>query len=672
MKKTIINKIFNKIVIFCLIIISVVISIKFSTNNLVSANENLYEINNNDDEITYSIFINDPAYSFVYDEKIYFIDNYDKKLKIYDLNNKEFFSNYLNLDEYGLIIDAVFCENYIFILTKIDNSFNILKVSLNIDDLNINKINQSENSKLKELLNLGYSKLFVDILDSNAYIVLTPENNKSTNPLIIITNTATNEIVNYVQIKFDKNFNLSIINSLNKILITESSDSNSFINLIFICQSGIYGTILSFNDFLVKNEINIIDTNFSRTLDSSNIDKSKYNDISIININLTSNNNQNYLFVSYRIESINGSVSSYTKIYKIDISFLGNASIFEEIYMFNTPLTNFLCVSNNSITYPSNQSLVYASLDYNAIEIINSFLTISNPNLKINYLEESEFLFVETNSETNLLSTPWNSTGLLIIPSGTDLIIIGNGSIEGQNTDLEDFKYCLYTFNNQNYMGYVKTENLTFKEKLPVDEKYNDCTIISNTAIYSLPTKVLGDKITDKLVAEIIGIITDESKVEILDLLHNFKSNNSIFLKVKVDDEIIGYIELSQVQNKNKINYFITNNASIKCDNTHIYSEASEDSEILFTLSKDMRIRVEGSRDKKTGFTKIEFCDEYGKIYTGFVLSDHISTDGWSIMQIIGAILIAVNIGILILVIYFRRKRITHTDNVQENEEINK
>ncbi|MBQ8425965.1 MAG: hypothetical protein IJX17_08140 [Clostridia bacterium] len=585
----------------------------------------------------------------------------------------KFCSNYLDLNDYGIIVDAVFCNKYIFAITKIDSFYYLIKIELYSDELNASFI-INKTSMIPYQITENYSKIYVAYINLKYYIVLTPNinvNNYSPNILIFDDILGT---INYQTIiKFDDNFNVGLKNSIEKILINITKESSEYLSLLFVCNIGIYGTNLPLVDFETKNEIILTDTSFSRNIDTSYFDKTKYKDINILNINFNSYNNENYLYISYKETKINGTISSYTKIYKINVSLFGNASIFNIVGTLETPLTSFLYVTENKITYSNNQLLIQVELDLeNEEELVKSLIKISNPNLKVNFLEENQFKYVKTNKSTELLASPWNSAGILTIPNNTDLIIIGNGNIENQNQDIEDYKYCLYTFNNKNYLGYVKVQNITFKEEVVIDESKKNCDIISNTAIYSLPTKVLGDTITDTLKSKIVGIITEDSTVEIINFICNYKSNNSIFIKVKVNDSIIGYIESNQIKNLNEMNYYITNNATIKTDNTQIYSKNNTTSLVLHTLNKGTRIKVIGSRDKNTGLTQIEYSDEYGNVYSGYALSDHISTDGWSIMQIIGAILIAINIGILVLIIYFRKKRLNNNDsNFDNNENIN-
>ena len=67
---------------------------------------------------------------------------------------------------------------------------------------------------------------------------------------------------------------------------------------------------------------------------------------------------------------------------------------------------------------------------------------------------------------------------------------------------------------------------------------------------------------------------------------------------------------------------------------------------------------IEGKRDTKTGFTFIRYNDEYGNELTGYIATDYIESNSWTTMQIIGCILIAINVGLLILILIFKKNHI--------------
>ena len=618
-------------------------------------------------EAHYSIFINNPTYSFVYESNIYFIDSYDNNLKIFNAKTNEFYSNYLNLKNYGEIVDVTYFDGYIFAITKESSNFNLLKINLDLQNFSANLF--SFESDVYEFNNL-YTKLSVSKIGSNFYAIITPEYSEKVNfnyPLICRLDLDNNEIVNILEVQFDENIKTKLKTNLYKILLTVSNNSDDYLHLIFIRKNGIVSTNIPTSSIENENSITITDTNFERLLDSSNYDENIYKNIDISNANLYISNNDKYLLISYDATKQDNAIYSYTKIYKLDISLFGSGSIFNILATYEHTLTNYLQVCDNFLTYPSNQSITYIEISGFDSEITFLSNEISNPNLTVNYYTESNFIYAKTNKNCQILSNPWSAQGIIDLDKNTDIIIVGDGFIKSQNLAIEDYKYCLYTNKNKNYLGYISVQNYELKENIPIESlSSNLCRVVSKTALYSLPTKVLDDNIAN-IKTKIIATILDNSTVEILDLLGNYKSNDSIFIKVKVDNSQIGYIETNQIKNKIDMNHYIVCNASIKLDGAKIYKEASIESIFIIELSKGTRIKVIGPRDKTTGMTEITYQDEYGNVYTGFVNSDYVENDGWTTTQIICAILIAVNIGIMIVIFIFIRNRKRYAS--QKNEE---
>ena len=93
-------------------------------------------------------------------------------------------------------------------------------------------------------------------------------------------------------------------------------------------------------------------------------------------------------------------------------------------------------------------------------------------------------------------------------------------------------------------------------------------------------------------------------------------------------------------------------------DGTKVYSSANSNSAAIDILKKDKDIFIDGKRDTKTGYTYIVYNDEYGNVLSGYIQTDYLETNSWSLMQIIGCILIAINTGLLILILVFKKKHI--------------
>ena len=637
------------------------------------------------DEEKYSIFINEPTFTFVYGDNLYFFDKYDSKFKAYNLVSAEFLDNYLDLSSFDTIIDATICDDNVFLIGQKNNNYYIAKINLtddfSLEYIKYNDENYYTNAKLSKIFATKMSDESVDYY----VLVLTPAYSSetsvtlTTSPKILILNENLDSIANIIEINFTGSLDREIKEQLFEILISYSNESTDYVNMLFICKTGIYGLNLQkslFNQTLITLEDRC---SFYREIEKENEDDI----VSILNVDLYKNFDRKFLFMSYTKTAPNGSITSLTKIYEINVA-VGIGSIFDKKFEFETNNSSYFCVSENTLTYPFNQDINKICLNFELVtDELKSYvnvsilksgeedaITISNPTLKVRFLAESEFKIAKTNKNTPLLSSPWNSNGIFDILSNTDVIIIGNGYIEGNSTLIEDYKYCLLTISGQNKLGYIKSSDIDYKREIPLtDYDFKNCKVIANTALYSLPTKVLGDNIAG-INTKIITEISSNEDVKVIDALCKYNSNGSIFLKVQVGDNV-GYIESNQVQNKRTSNIFSINDATVKLDNTYVYLKEDASSEILITLKAGDRVKVLESKNKATGFCLIEFHDDLGNTITGYVNADHIKNDKISTMQIIGGILIISNVIILIVVmrIIFKKMDSNNKKSFSSDEE---
>ena len=91
---------------------------------------------------------------------------------------------------------------------------------------------------------------------------------------------------------------------------------------------------------------------------------------------------------------------------------------------------------------------------------------------------------------------------------------------------------------------------------------------------------------------------------------------------------------------------------------SNVYLESNTESPVIYVLDKGYRVRINGARNTDSGYTYITFNDEYGNEKNGYILTDTLTSDSWTVMQIIGCVLIAINIGLLILILRFKKNHI--------------
>ena len=629
--------------IFTLALFAFLLSFSLINNFTIKFDKTLTKSNASSISADFSIFISNATYSTFYNNKIYFIDSYDNLLKIYDTNNKKFLNEYLDLTEYEEIVDATYLDGNIFLYSSLNQL-----VIINLNDLSIKTISN-------ELLTNSLSKISVTKINDEDLqkfaITLSPDIiNEQVSPVVMLIDETSLELSEICKINLVSNDFDDIKTSLIKIFVLNSQTVDNEINIMFFYGSNVAFASLSINS-LKNNE-----TISSVTLISAQLDNTNHN-INIKNINLMQISNNSYYLITYSDNSNN----AYSRLYRYKLTNSIETS-FEYLSQIETSNTKYVLTSNEYVIFPNdNQSITYVKIEYDdENEIISNInTTITNPIVTPEYFEEENFVYMQTNKNTKLLSSPWDFDEIIIINENIDIINIGKGKIESENSVIEDFLYCLYTFDGVNYKGYIKTEDLTEKQIIPVENyPYPVFKTVPNSNLYSLPTKVLGDMITNDLSSSVIMQIEANSRVEVLDVICGYTSLDSTMIKVKVNNNQIGYIETNNIIHpSDKVDYVITNSA-IKQDKTNVYINANSNSAIIYTLDKGYRIRINGVRDTKTGYTSITFNDEYGNEFSGYIITDVISADSWTTLQIVGCILIAINIGLLILILLFKKEKI--------------
>ena len=140
-------------------------------------------------------------------------------------------------------------------------------------------------------------------------------------------------------------------------------------------------------------------------------------------------------------------------------------------------------------------------------------------------------------------------------------------------------------------------------------------------------------------------------------------------IKVQVNKNQVGYIDAKCIRKPSDVKNFVITNATIQKDDTTIYLSDSLDSTTLsFKLDKGKTVRINGVRNTKTGLTSITFNDEYGNEFSGYIETDYIKSDSWSTLQIIGCVLIAINIGLLVLILIYRKNHLGNRGQKIEKE----
>lgn len=621
-------------------------------------------------DINMSLFIKSPTYSCLIGDNIYFIDAHDNILKVYNTFNSYFEDQYLDISNYTIKDVEVLNDSFYLIVSSSETKNKLIQIKLaEFDGENYNT--SLEVVEFDHEFDSVYNKIYVQNLtfdDENYLLVSLTPSEKTSSPLLVLFNEQ-NEATD-ITISFGTEQEaVSIQNNLIKMFTLQ--DETEKLYILFAYGSKIsyvsvdsYVNLLKYQTDKVSTGITILTGDLLKNLTNA----------TVFDVNFMTFDAESHIVVTY--EEDDAYWIGFTPNILLepeDFDLVGTHECYNAEYML---------INNDVMTYCNGQVLYYSTISHDpkgtpGSLIQSSLVEISNPDCEITYFEEKDFVYKKTTTSTKLLRHPWDFDEIVNIDENEDLIYIGTIQIKKlartvNSIQIEDYDYCLYTHGNKNYLGYVKNSDLVQKSKVELkDSKYTEIvTVWPNTTIYSLPTNVVGSLITNELSSQKVGEIVENSKVKIIDLLSSYTSNGVKFVKVLVNDKTVGYIDASRIYSpKDKVDFVITN-ATIEHDDTKVYLSADESSVVTHILSKGKQVRIDGTRDTKSGFTKITFNDEYGNEFTGYISSDYVKADSWSTLQIIGSILIAVNIGLLVLILVYKNKHVLK-NNVSEKQEEN-
>ncbi len=613
--------------------------------------------------VDYSIFIREPTFSTIYNNSIYFYDEYDSLLKVYNTETRVFESNYVSLINYS-IIDMSSYKNALFFIAY--NGEKQFLIAINLDTLSVEYI---------ELDMVGFIRIFATKIevDTTEKFLIALTNDVSvdlTKPeVIVLSNTFSIESTTIVNFNLSGNDEtiLSISQNLFKFLIVESESHQGELLFVFV-----YKNFVSFTDGITPADLSNPNIIINRTAPASTTLETTDSNYEFYNVDLIDISGKSYFFIAYRKKVLRTNTIIPT-LYEYELDGINNTKFTLKKHLENIDCNN-IATNYDYCIYSHGQTITYVKYEYDEQTQRFSDLsgTVLNPEISISYTTSADLNIKITNKETAIFSTPWDSTPIQTIPNNYDVIFIGIGYIEIGNIMISDYQYCFCTINDKNITGYIKSSDVSSKQKISVDDyEYEVVKVIPNTNLYSYPTKVLTTENVDanNVHIGVISKIVENSSVKIDDPICNYTANNTKFVKVKINDNEVGYIDYSNIIAPSKLVDFVETNASIKNDNTLVYLNTQENSPVNGRLNKGYRVRINGARDTKTGYTSITFNDEYGNEFTGYIITDSLNADSWSTLQIIGCVLIAINIGLLILILLFRRYKIGKNGAIYLNNE---
>ena len=427
----------------------------------------------------HSIFIASPTYSVFCNSKVFFIDDYDSLLKIYDTVENKFLTDInssVDLSEYGEFLDGYYQNENLFLLSEMHKI-----VIINLNSLEVINIDLDETE-----LYTNFSVSMITDSSSNLYYVisLVTQNLEQTSTLkiVVLNNNFSVENTSSLLLNSTTDQMNELKSSLIKFFVKNSINANE-LDFVFI-----YGTTYTKNlntitiSSLLSGDITISDIGnyaFNGFLSDFESDQISISNVQFINIS-----NTDYLLVTY----LN---SDSQRLYKYnDSPAFGDYESFAKYFDNEKALA-----SENYVTYAIGQEINYITFTFDGETVIvldDDNNKIKNPDIKLTYYSTDNFIYLQTTTETTILSSPWSFEPIKLIPENSDIVCVASAKIDnqGENMLIEDFYYCLYTFEGHNYLGYVKAANVAAKTIIPLSSyRYSICRVNPNSNLYTLPNQ---------------------------------------------------------------------------------------------------------------------------------------------------------------------------------------
>ena len=296
-----------------------------------------------------------------------------------------------------------------------------------------------------------------------------------------------------------------------------------------------------------------------------------------------------------------------------------------------------------------NQQVIEVKLNDAATSL--EFITrIKNDELTKTNLAVTDLGYFKAENGALMFASPFVREPDVTVPTGAHVVKIA--IIKIGSAAFDEFTYCLYTNETGNHYGFIKTSSLT-----PLGASTYSKTVIkvfSNTSIFSLPSTSVDDVNTKR------ATFSSVTTLYIVDSVcnDNFLGAGSKFLLVETEDGQMGFVDTARIANIIKTKTLITGNAKARRE-TRVYSQASTSSEILDVISKDTRVKIEDGQKTNAQFLKVTYNNAEGDLVTGYILTDDLARDTWTVLQVIGLVFVGLNV-IFLIVLLLVKKKINH------------
>ena len=301
--------------------------------------------------------------------------------------------------------------------------------------------------------------------------------------------------------------------------------------------------------------------------------------------------------------------------------------------------SNSISFSANHLCSQQNMLVALQTHEQKVVQILPELSTIFQ-NTEVLPTINATLLFGTATSPQTLLPQPYSTQSQgQPIATGQSLIILSQNQ-----TGYEGYSYVTFAHGNENYYGFIATEQITPKQ---VTNSNTKATITVSCNLYRLPSNIADQTNT------IVKSLNKGEKITITNNAANIQNNGKEFAYAQTQDGSYGYVEISkttQSSNDSQIKK-TTTNASTNKDAT-IYATASNEQPIT-TLAKGSRIKIYGLLNPTAKYTRITAEDEFGNIQTGYMLTSSITSDNITTLQLTGIILLVTSAILLSALIAF-------------------
>ncbi|MBQ7579038.1 MAG: SH3 domain-containing protein [Clostridia bacterium] len=554
---------------------------------------------------------------FVYDE-------YASTIKVYNISTKALNENKHIVLNNVLKIEA--CGNFLFVLSNNDIT------RINVYDVSSFAFISSVTSENKSILSSCFNFAVYSYSESNIYLMAGAFDNTLIVNKFYIFNFEINldpTLSSFANTVAEFETNITTQTKISSLKLAPNT-TNGYLTLVLSMASKVY-----YFNFKPAEQAEFQQATNEITLNLTE---------NVLSLNRISEDDKNYLIVS-----------TPSGFYLYEENILGGYTLNFISKTNTTLLTSYGFGDNNYnlfIASPSTKQIFKFSLNNTTPKTLSGETQVENGTMQISAISASNLQFFKVNnSQAILTGSPFSKEPLKKLSLDENIVRVAK--VMFGESELIEYYYCMLTTPSGNIYGYVKSSYLTEIE--PVINAKTTILINSDSNIYSLPS-IFTDTASDiKNTKTTISEITEAAVLS--SGVYNYNSISSFYL-VKTKDNQIGFVETDREFTASGAKKLIKNNAST-IKETIVYDSPEDNAEIIDTLKQGKRVKVEDSQKTNAKFVKITYNDDSGVERTGYVLSENLKTDAWSVLQIIGLVLVALNV-IFLVVLLFVKKRLNH------------